>query len=330
MQGLDSVQRQMNLNDQRDMQYERMEEDDYRFGVQQDARQQQMAAAQKNQNAMLAFRDKKFAADQAHRNAMLGLQKQQFARASQPKPTSAVQNYQFAMKQNEAAGKPLVPFTEWTRNNKKASVPVEENSYSKKIGEYRAKSYIEGQAKGAKARQDLNNLKVMEQAIQNPNLYSGTGGNAIHALKKTASSLFGMNLKGVQDGELVQNLSKTIAVSLKSNLPGPLSDSDRRFLVEMAPGLQNTPGGNQQIIALGMLQKRYQIALAQASSKYAAGPGKGRIDQGFDRYRGEIEAEYAQKFSGLIQSIKAAGVEPNRSPAAGVDVGGLRKQYGLE
>lgn len=335
MQALDGIQRQRNVNDQREMQYQRMEEDDYRFGVQQDARQQQLKSQQANQNAMMAFRDKKFEADQAHRNSMLGLQRQQVARASQPKPTTSMREYEFAMGQNKAAGRPVVPFSDWRRMNSKAgatqvNVGAGEKAYDKEIGKQRAKYYMEGQKSAQTARRDANNLKVMSQAIQDPNLYTGTGAKSIHALKKTASSLFGVPIKGVQAGEVVSNLSKTIAVGLKSNLPGPLSDSDRRFLVEMAPGLQNTPEGNRQIIQLGMLQKEYQVARAKAASDYAAGPGRGRIDAGFDQYLARVEDEYAQKFSGLIQNLKSSGVEPNRSPAAGVDVGGLRQRYGLE
>jgi hypothetical protein len=209
------------------------------------------------------------------------------------------------------------------------NVGAGETAYDKELGEQNAKLFTESQKSGATAQRDLNNLNVMRNAMADPNLYSGTAGNTVQTLKKAAQTLFGVPVAGVSSGEVVQNLAKGIAVSLKDNLPGPMSDSDRRFLVEMAPGLTNSPDGNRKIIALGMLQKEYQIARSKAAREYAR-QNRGRIDAGVYQRLGEVDQIFAQQFSGLIAQLRASGEEPPRSPTVGVPIGALRSQYGLE
>lgn len=223
----------------------------------------------------------------------------------------------------------MARYRELGRPTTNVNVGAGETAYDKKLAENNAKLFIESQKSGATAQRDLNNLRVMRSAMSDPNLYTGTGGNTVQSLKKAAQTLFGVPVSGVSSGEVVQNLAKSIAVSFKGNLPGPLSNSDRQFLVEMAPGLANSPDGNRQIIALGMLQKEYQIAKSKAAREYAR-QNRGRIDAGVYQALGEVDQRFAQQFSGLIAQLRAAGEEPPRSPTAGVPIGALRSQYGLE
>lgn len=202
-------------------------------------------------------------------------------------------------------------------NNVNVSSGPQETAYDKEIGKQYAQYKIEGDKGAMTARRDLNNLNVMEKALEDPNLYTGTAAGTVQSVKKAAQSLFGLPVKGVASGELVQNLTKYVAVGLKDNLPGPLSDSDRRFLLELPPSLANTPEGNRRILGLGMLQKRYQIDRSRAASDYARQNG-GRIDQGFDQALAGIEDQYAQKFSGMIAEMQGAGEMAPRSPMAGI------------
>lgn len=223
----------------------------------------------------------------------------------------------------------MMRYREMGRPTTNVNVGAGETAYDKELGKQNAKLFTESQKYGATAQRDLNNLRVMRNAMSDPNLYTGTGGNTVQTLKKAAQTLFGVPVAGVSSGEVVQNLAKGIAVSLKDNLPGPISDSDRRFLVEMAPGLANSPDGNRKIIALGMLQKEYQIAKSKAVREYAR-QNRGRIDAGVYQALGEVDQRFAQQFSGLIAQLRAAGEEPPRSPTVGVPIGALRSQYGLE
>lgn len=288
---------------------------------------------QQNQNKMMDFRQseadqsrqmqrEQIARQEKNQNAMLDLKRQQMAKGPE-RPWWAGPNGQVdpAMLAKTQAGRAV--------NNVNVSSGPQETAYDKEMGKQYAQHKIEGDKGAATAHRELNNLRVMEKALDDPNLYTGTGAGTIQGLKKAAQSLFGLPVQGVASGEIVQNLTKFIAVGLKDNLPGPLSDGDRRFLESLPPGLLNTPEGNRRILGLGMLQKRYQIDRSRAASDYARQNG-GRVDQGFDQVLAKLEDQYAQKFSGMIAEMQGSGEMPTRSPAAGMPLDALRKQYGLE
>ena len=134
-------------------------------------------------------------------------------------------------------------------------------------------------------------------------------------MKKIAQS-FGVNVKGVGTGELVSRITKEIAVGNKDNLPGPMSDSDRRFLVDMAPGLSQSPDGNRMIIELGMLSKQYEVARAQAARQYAASNG-GRLDSGFYSKLSEVDAVYGDQFGNLMSKLRSVAPTAPKSVDAG-------------
>ena len=51
-------------------------------------------------------------------------------------------------------------------------------------------------------------------------------------------------------------------------MPGAMSDPDRRFLVEMVPGLANTPGGNKIIIEALERKAKRDIEVAKMARAY--------------------------------------------------------------
>lgn len=245
-----------------------------------------------------------------------GLQKQQMEMRRQqlargPAPTAAVRNYEIAKQQGYQGS-----FMDYQTSLRRASAPPgPEKSYDKEIGKQLAKEFTAAQKEGAKARSSMNTLSVMEKAIDDPNLYTGIGGEAVQNAKKMAQ-FFGVKVKGVGTGELVSTISKEIAVNNKDKLPGPMSNSDRQFLVDMAPGLQNSRDGNRLIIQLGMMSKRYTIDRANTVREYAKANG-GRLDSGVYAALGQLDEQYAGQFSGLMQQLRAVGETPQRSPAAG-------------
>ena len=205
-----------------------------------------------------------------------------------------------------------------------------ESEYDKKIGGELATTFVESQKAAGTAQRSLQNLKALDVAIQDPNLYTGTGGNAVQALKKAAGSLFGINVSGVGTGELVQTVAKEIALNNKDKLPGPMSNSDREFLVSMAPGLANTPEGNRSIIQLGMLSKRYEIDRAKLAREFAARNG-GRLTTAFYGELERLDAQYAQQFGGFMEQIRGMAPVRQRPPTVGTPLDALRQKYqGLE
>lgn len=232
-----------------------------------------------------------------------------------PAPTATMREYEMAKKQGFKGS--ILDYKQALRPQNTTTVNVgHEKSFDKEIGKQLAKDFTKYQADGSKARAALNDLNTMEKALEDPNIYTGIGGTTAQAVKRAAQA-FGVNVKGVGTGELINTISKKIAVGMKDNLPGPMSDSDRRFLVEMAPGLNYTPEGNRLMIQMAKLQRQYVIDRGRAFRDYAKANG-GRPDSSvYSFIDKEVGEKYAQQFSTLIQRLKAEGEAAPRSPAAG-------------
>jgi hypothetical protein len=255
-------------------------------------------------------------------------QKVLFARrfGSGEKPTDEMREYDMARKQGFAGG-----FMDYKTKLKEAGASrvsidqKQETEYDKKLGGLLAEDYVTAQRGASTAQRDLANLDTMKQALADPNLYTGSGGEAIQAAKKAAQTLLGMEVKGVSSAEVMQNIAKEIAVGNKQKLPGPMSDADRQFLVDMAPNLAKTPEGNRLIIELGMAGKRWEIARAQAAREYAARNG-GRLDAGFYADLGKLDTQTGGEFQGIMARLRGMGEVAPRAPTAGLpDPLGLRK-----
>jgi hypothetical protein len=241
------------------------------------------------------------------------------AKQAMPNPTDDQREYNLARSQGFDG-----TFLDYVTRVKQAganqntiNMPKLETEYDRKLGGELANEFVSAQKGAATAQRDLGNLDVMRSVLNDPNVYTGTGGNAVHAIKKGAQSLFGIDVKGVAGGEVMQNLASEIAVGNKQKLPGPMSDADRQFLVDMAPNLTKSPEGNRQIIELGMAHKRWEVERGRAAREYAASHG-GRLDAGFYEFVGRVDQKFASEFSGIVGKMResAERMAP-RSPAAG-------------
>lgn len=276
---------------------------------------EQKLAPLKLQQMQQGIEGQRFQLDQG--KAIAPLQRQllqkQIATTGVPKPTTMQQDYNFARSQN-----PNLTFEQFLglRRQQTNINTAGESAYEKEMGKSLAQEMQSSQKAGATAQSKMNRLRVLESALSDPNLYTGSGGQTVQVLKSAAQGLFGVPVKGVSSGEIVSNLAKEIALGNKDQLPGPLSNSDRDFLVSMAPGLQNSPDGNRLVIQLGMLSQRYQVARSQAARQYAA-KNNGRLDSGYYAFVSQIDEQFAPQFSGLMDQLRQTPTAP-RAPTAGV------------
>jgi hypothetical protein len=195
----------------------------------------------------------------------------------------------------------------------------QESKYDGKIGELLATEFVDSQKGAGQASQALANLGLLDSALNDPNLYTGTGGQTVQALKKGAQSLFGVPVKGTSSGELATSLGTNIALDNRTKLPGPMSDKDREFLVEMGPSLSKSPDGNRLIIQVGMASKRWELAKAEAMRQYAASHG-GRLDAGVYEVLGDLDRASGEEFGQLFTKLRAMGETAPRLPTAGTGV----------
>jgi len=196
----------------------------------------------------------------------------------------------------------------------------EESAYDKAMGPKLAEEFIEAQKAGAGAQHAIANLDVMKQAISDPNLYTGTGGQTVQAIKRAGETLFGVPVKGTASGEVVQSLGTELALGNREKLPGPMSNADREFLVEMGPSLSKTPEGNRLILEIAMASKRWQIANATAAREYA-GKNQGRLDAGWYAFRHDLDQAASKEFGELFGKLKGLDVAAPRSPTVGTGLG---------
>lgn len=206
----------------------------------------------------------------------------------------------------------------------------QEGAYDKEIGGLLAKEFIKSQEQGSNAERDIADLEVLNKSIENPNVYMGTGGNQVQAVKKAAQSVFGLDVQGVADGEVIQKTSAKAALGLKDNLPGPMSDSDRKFLMDLPANLSTSPEGARRVVALGVAQKRWQAERAAAARAFAAKNG-GRLTPEVYGVLSTIDRKYSQTMSGLVETLRGQAQSAPRAPTSGTGLDGLRKKYqGLE
>ena len=98
--------------------------------------------------------------------------------------------------------------------------------------------------------------------------HTGAGAEQILELRKLAGRFGWDDLEGVGDAELAQSLGGKLALELRSpaggaGMPGAMSDKDREFLVQMAPGLSKTPEGNAKLIEYAKRVENRKIEVAR-------------------------------------------------------------------
>lgn len=175
----------------------------------------------------------------------------------------------------------------------------------------RADQFVDAQDEAFLAQESLARNQVVRDALSNPDVFTGAGGNAVQFFKSTAQSL-GFDVQGVADAEIVQNVANRIALSLKEELPGPLSDSDRKFLQSLPPNLTNSPEANRRLLLLADLPNEWKIEKANIFLEHESADGsvspavsKAVRDAGvtFNKRR-------AQEIAGLRQLAKQAPARP--------------------
>jgi len=171
----------------------------------------------------------------------------------------------------------------------------EQTEFDKTTGKQFAERYVAMNDNAIKALGNLASLAAMEQAISNPAVYTGAGGESIQGLRQIGVA-FGADpaeINAVADGEVVQSVSRQLALMLRdpssgAGMPGAMSDSDRAFLVSMVPGLAMSPEGNRRLIEVAKRVAQRQIQIAEMANAYVN--GNGTLDGGFQRHLAQFAA----------------------------------------
>lgn len=170
-------------------------------------------------------------------------------------------------------------------------LPSGEKAYDAEQGKTYSNTFTDMQKAGRDSIAATSNLNKMDELINDPNFYSGSGGEAVTAAKNLAVSLGITDAKDAAPNELFSKIAKkTVLDSAGGSLGTGFSNADRSFLEATVPALSTTKEGNKQIIQLGRKVQQRNQDVAKLAREYAKSNG-GRIDAGFD----DALAQYAEK-----------------------------------
>lgn len=250
--------------------------------------------------------------------------------APPPKAPAAIQGYDMARQQGFQGS-----FLDYQKELKKAgasSVNVEtkqEGEYEKTRGKALGEQFGKIMQDAQDATSRIGQLNSIDALLSNPDVYTGTGAQAINAVKRFGQSFLGMDVAGVADADAARRISAEMALSLKSDLPGPLSNSDREFLQELPPNIGDTAEGRKLLVELMKAKEYRKIEIARIAREYRA-QNQGRLDDGFyDTLAQYNEANPLVTPEMMAQMRQNASQAPQPSPAAGVPTE-FKQRWGLE
>lgn len=128
-------------------------------------------------------------------------------------------------------------------------------------------------------------LDRLEGLFQDPNVAKGALAENVSDLKNVAASL-GIDVKGLPAEQAIQSVVNEFALQLRNpaggaGMPGAMSDSDRKFLASMPPGLAKTPQGRALIIETMRKKTQRDQEIAEMALQYEQ--KNGRLDGGFEK-----------------------------------------------
>lgn len=135
---------------------------------------------------------------------------------------------------------------------------------AKQFGQDAGKAFTAVQESGRAGAKERARLSLLRADLQKT--YTGPGANTLLGIKRVANA-FGVKVDGMAEGEAARALSNQLALALRNpaggeGMPGAMSNSDREFLRQSVPSLENSPQGWRAMVDV-------RLALADAAVKQA-------------------------------------------------------------
>lgn len=121
-----------------------------------------------------------------------------------------------------------------------------ENKFDEGIYASNVKLFESVMADANTAADTAKNYDLIGQLLLHPDVNTGTLGPLAATIKKAAKTVLGLDIEGVSNAEMAEKLRVGALAKLKTLLPGPMSDSDRKTLLDLPPNL----GSSAEAIAL--------------------------------------------------------------------------------
>lgn len=189
---------------------------------------------------------------------------------------------------------------------------------------------IDGAAKAASLTSTYGQLATL---LSDPNIYTGTGGETVQSLKRAASTLFGLEVEGVAAAEVAQQTKDAAIGSLREEVlgPGVMSESDRRILEGIFPGLSTSAEGIQLAYELQKINAQAAAAKAQKLQEIISRTDGELTTQGWFEFQNWVAANpfFTPE---VVRDAQARAKEQavQTSPTAGTGLEEVKKKWGLE
>jgi hypothetical protein len=195
-----------------------------------------------------------------------------------------------------------------------AAPPKPETTYDTETSKAYAKTWNDIRDDADAAGATKNALRVMKGLANDPNFYSGTGGQMAQRFNRAMVAIGAKDPGATSATEAFQAFANEVTLGkLGGKLGAGVSNTDVGFIQQIAPQLSNTQAGNKLIIELSerMVDRKQEVA--KLARQYAKENG-GRLGPGWD----EFIANYSQQnplFSEAdMAKAQAAAAKP---PASG-------------
>lgn len=144
-----------------------------------------------------------------------------------------------------------------------------ETAEQKEIGKVAGGEFKQISEAASTALNNNQNLDLMKEIVQLPNLQTGFAGEFRTSFAGLAKE-FGIDtpIQDLTAAETLASISGKLVLDGLSNFKGAISDGERQFLKEITPGLLNTKDGNLLLIEIGKKTNNLGIALSQEASKW--------------------------------------------------------------
>jgi hypothetical protein len=185
-----------------------------------------------------------------------------------------------------------------------------EKSYDSEQGKTYAKLASDINDAGRNATPAIGTIRVMKRLIEDPNFYSGTGGQSATAIKKAMVALKVADANSAAPNELFGKMSNQMVLdSAGGSLGTGFSNADRDFIVAKTANIGNTPEGNKSILDLAEKVEQRKIEVSKFTRAWAKEHG-GRLGPDFE----DALQQWAEKNPAFPDAAKAAPQAP--APAA--------------
>ena len=217
----------------------------------------------------------------------------------QPKTATPLDPQDFALRQQNANAATLQAQAAMHRaQNPSAGVSITNNLPSNK-GE---SAFQTERGKSASSKMDAINSAgdAAASAIADADMmnslidqidYTGMGSETLMNIQK-AGRMLGLDIgDDVPAKEAAVRLTAKLGLALKSDLPGPMSDGDRQFLLSIPPNIGTTRAGNKALVF--MMKKKAQFQQDMQASLNRANP---QTMEEFYAWEQEFRASYPPLF----------------------------------